>query len=68
MMWQERGKDASGSDTWVGTTCGQTFLITRHPARGVDLWRIPGKELVSIGFKSVEAAKEYVGRRYAPAD
>ena len=65
MMWQARGKDASGSDTWVGTTCGQTFLITRHPARGVDLWRIPGKELVSIGFKSVEAAKAYVGRIFA---
>ena len=61
-MWQARGKDASGSDTWVTTTVGQTFLITRHPARGVDLWRLPQKELVSIGFKSVEAAKAYVGR------
>ena len=67
-MWEHRGKDGSGSDTWVGTTLGQTFLITKHPTRGVDVYRLPGKELVSIGFKSVEAAKEYVGRRYAPAD
>ena len=65
MMWEPRGKDGSGSDTWVGTTMGQTFLITKHPARGVDVYRLPGKELVSIGFKSVEAAKEYVGRAFA---
>lgn len=64
-MWQARGKDASGSDTWVGTTCGVTYLITKHPQRGVDVYRLPEKELVSIGFKSVEAAKAYVGRIFA---
>ena len=61
-MWQARGKDGSGSETWVGTTLGVTFLITKHPQRGVDLYRLPERELVSIGFKSVEAAKDYVGR------
>lgn len=62
MIWEARGKDASGSDTWVGTTVGITYLITKHPAQGVCLWRIPGKELVSIGFTSVEGAKAYVER------
>ena len=62
MIWEARGKDASGSDTWVGTTVGITYLITKHPAQGVCLWRIPGKELVSIGFNSVEGAKAYVER------
>ena len=67
-MWQARGKDSSGSDTWVGTTCGVTYLITRHPARGVDVWRLPEKEHISLGFKSVEAAQAYVGRLHdAPA-
>lgn len=63
-MWQHRGKDGSGSDTWVGVTLGQTFLITKHPARGIDVYRLPDRELVSIGFNSVEAAKAYVGRLF----
>lgn len=65
MIWEPRGKDASGSDTWVGTTVGITYLITKHPSQGVCLWRIPGKELVSIGFNSVDAAKSYVERVFA---
>lgn len=65
MIWHPRGKDSSGSDTWVGTTVGITYLITKHPSQGVCLWRIPDKELVSIGFNSVEAAKAYVERVFA---
>ncbi len=64
-MWEPRGMDGSGSDTWVGVTLGQTCLITKHPVQGVCLWRLPGKELVSIGFNSVEAAKSYVQRAMA---
>ena len=65
MIWEARGKDASGSDTWVGTTVGITFLITKHPQVGIRIYRLLDRELVSVGFKSVEDAKKYVDRCFA---
>lgn len=65
MLWEHRGKDGSGSDTWVGTTVGVAFLITKHPQVGIRIYRLLDRELVSVGFKSVEDAKKYMDRRFA---
>lgn len=64
MSWQPRGKDATGADTWMRTITRGTFLIHKHQTSGINLYRIIGgaKELFSIGFKSVEAAQDYVER------
>jgi hypothetical protein len=61
-LWTPRGKDGSGADTWTRTVMGVAYVIAKHPVNGVNLYRIEGtaKVLVSIGFKSVEGAKEYV--------
>ena len=64
MIWQPRGKDATGADTWMRTITRGTFLISKHAASGINLYRIVGgaKELVSIGFRSVSTAEDYVER------
>ncbi len=63
-QWQGRGKDGTGADTFVFNGVGGSLLITRHAQAGVQLWRMVGgvKELLSTGFRSVEAAKDYVER------
>lgn len=63
MIWEPRGKDRTGAETWVGVTMGRTYLITRDN-HGVRLWRMDGQErvLASVGFTSVEGAKAYVDR------
>ena len=64
-LWQHRGKDTAGSDTHMATNVHGTFLITDHPVTGIHLYRGVGlqKVLVSLGFRSVDAAKEYVATR-----
>ena len=64
MIWQSRGKDASGADTHVGTNTRGTFIVASHKVGGINLYRLDGadKTLVSIGFSSVKAAQEYVDR------
>ena len=64
MIWQPRGKDASGADTHVGTNTRGTFIVASHKVGGINLYRLDGPEktLVSIGFTSVKAAQEYVDR------
>jgi len=64
MIWQPRGKDASGADTHVGTNTRGTFIVASHKVGGINLYRLDGAEktLVSIGFTSVKAAQEYVDR------
>lgn len=67
MIWQARGRDSSGCETWVTTITEGTFLITRDKAGLVNLWRIEGlqKVLHSTGFRSVEAAQIHMARRSA---
>ena len=64
MIWQARGKDASGADTHIASGVSGGWLIVSHKASGVDLYAVAGnvKTLRSIGFRSVEAAKDYVER------
>lgn len=63
MMWEPRGKDTQGRETWVGVTMGRTWLVTRD-MDGVKLWRIDGTDrlLEGVGFTSINAAKEYADR------
>lgn len=60
-MWQYRGPDADGADTWVGVTLGQPFLVTKDRHHGVRLWKLSTgkKELIGVGFNNVQAAKEH---------
>ncbi len=63
--WQSRGMDGTGADTWLSVGLPQSLIITRHKQAGVQLWRAQddgGRVLVSTGFRSVEAAKEYAER------
>ncbi len=61
LMWQYRGPDADGADNWVGTTLGQSFLVTKDRHHGVRLWKLSAgkRELVGVGFNNVEAAKSH---------
>lgn len=63
-MWQHRGPDTDGADTWVGTSLGQSFLVTKHKQYGVRLWRLTAgqKELIGIGFNNKDAAKAHAAR------
>lgn len=63
MMWEPRGKDTQGRETWVGVTMGRTWLVT-HDMDGVKLWRVDGTDrlLEGVGFTSISAAKEYADR------
>lgn len=58
-MWEPRGKDAEGADTWIGVTLGVTFLVTKSKATGVRFYRLEGvsKVLVGVGFKNPDEAK-----------
>ena len=62
MIWTARGKDRTGADTFLTVTPRGSFWITSHPTSGTMLWRGEGlsRSLLSIGFRSVEAAKQYV--------
>ena len=64
MIWQPRGKDASGADTHIGTNTRGSFVIASHKVGGINLYRIEGGEKVhvSTGFRSVKAAQKYVDR------
>lgn len=64
MIWEPRGTDRTGAETWVGVTMGRTFCITKHSAGGIRLWRMEGteRELMSVGFTSVKGAMAYVDR------
>lgn len=63
MIWEPRGTDRTGAETWVGVTMGRTMLITRDRT-GIKLFGMEGTErrFIKGGFTSVEGAKAYVDR------
>lgn len=65
-IWTNRGKDASGAQTYLTTNLFGTFLISDHPTGGVQLYEIVGarKELLSLGFKDIDGAKGAVARMF----
>lgn len=66
-MWQYRGPDTEGADTWVGVSLGQAFLITKDRHNGVRLWRLSAgqKELVGVGFNNKQAAQDHAAQMVA---
>lgn len=64
LMWEPRGKDAEGADTWIGVTVGITFLITKHKQRGIRLYKLEGgsKTLHGVGYTNTEQAKDAAER------
>ncbi len=54
-IWTTR-KDASGGTAHI---CGPLKIIA-HPVTGTNLYR--GADLISVGFRSVQAAKDYAAK------
>ena len=62
MIWQPRGKDATGADTHIGTNTRGTFLIASC-AKSVAVYRLIGNHKVpqiTRDFTDIADAKTYV--------
>lgn len=62
------GRDSRGIDAWRGEVGGRRLLILQHVTSGIQLWGADDgwdpTDLLSTGFRSLDAAATYARRRF----
>lgn len=58
MIWEPRGTDRTGAETWIGVSMGRTFLIRDNGPLEFELSDLYGGALHGV-FLTVDEAKAY---------